>query len=90
LNTLVSFRSASPGFAGQFSVGVNIQQALLLGAVGLALDGKLQPLEHRHLVRELVDGRLLSTTRRISIAGSCSFNWGGMKRQWLTSNAPCS
>jgi hypothetical protein len=23
LNTLVSFRSASPGFAGQFSVGVN-------------------------------------------------------------------
>jgi len=23
LNTLVNFRSASPGFAGQFSVGVN-------------------------------------------------------------------
>ena len=35
------------------------QQALLLGVVGLALGGELQPLEHRHLVRELVDDRLL-------------------------------
>ena len=30
MNTLVSFRSASPGFAGQFSVGVNSSGSLLL------------------------------------------------------------
>jgi hypothetical protein len=34
-------------------------EAFLLGAVGLGLRGELQPLEHGHLVRELVDGGLL-------------------------------
>ena len=42
-------------------VGVDglVQQALLLGVVGLGLGRELQPLEHRHLVRELLDGGLL-------------------------------
>jgi len=35
------------------------QQASLLGAVALGLGGKLQPLEHGVLVRELVDEGLL-------------------------------
>ena len=35
------------------------QQALLLGIEGFRLGGELQSLEHGHLVRELVDGRLL-------------------------------
>jgi hypothetical protein len=34
-------------------------EALLLGVEGLGLGGELQPLEHRHLVGELVDGGLL-------------------------------
>ena len=48
-------------------VGVDrlFEQALLLGAEGLALGGELQPLEHRHLVRELVDDGLLEG--RISV-----------------------
>jgi hypothetical protein len=40
-------------------VGVDglLEQALLLGRERFALRGELQPLEHGHLVRELVDGR---------------------------------
>jgi hypothetical protein len=47
--------------AERLEVGVDrlLQQALLLGVEGFAAGGKLQPLEHRHLVRELVDGGLL-------------------------------
>ena len=50
-------------------VGVDrlFQQALLLGGEGLALGGELQPLEHRHLVRELVDGGLLEGRPRLSL-----------------------
>ena len=40
------------------------QQALLLGGVGLALGGELQPLEDRVLVRELVDDGLLERDLR--------------------------
>ncbi|MCY1556410.1 hypothetical protein D9M68_931560 [compost metagenome] len=42
-------------------VGVDglFQQALLFGVEGFGLGGELQPLEHGHLVRELVDGGLL-------------------------------
>jgi hypothetical protein len=36
-----------------------LKQAFLFGAEGLAPGGELQPLEHRHLVRELVDRGLL-------------------------------
>jgi hypothetical protein len=44
-----------------FQVGVDrfFEQALLLGVEVFALGGELQPLEHRHLVRDLVDRRLL-------------------------------
>lgn len=42
-------------------VGVDrlFQQALLFSVEGFRLGGKLQPLEHSHLMRELVDGGLL-------------------------------
>jgi hypothetical protein len=42
-------------------VGVDglFDEALLLGVEGLGLGRELQPLEHRHLVGELVDGGLL-------------------------------
>ncbi len=48
--------------AGQgLEVGVQglFEQARLLGVEGFALGRELQPLEHGHLVRELVDGGLL-------------------------------
>jgi hypothetical protein len=44
---------------GQVGIQRLFDQALLLGAVGLGLRGELQPLEHGHLVRELVDQRAL-------------------------------
>jgi hypothetical protein len=47
------------GHRRQVAVQRLLQQALLLGAVGLTLGGELQPLEDRVLVRELVDDRLL-------------------------------
>ena len=47
------------GHRRQVAVQRLFQQALLLGAVGLAPGGELQPLEDRVLVRELVDDRLL-------------------------------
>ena len=50
-------------------VGVDglFEQALLLGVEGLALCGELQPLEHGHLVRDLVDRGLLE--RDLSVLG---------------------
>ena len=44
---------------GQIGVQRLFDQALLLGRERLGLGGELQPLEHGHLVRELVDGGLL-------------------------------
>jgi hypothetical protein len=44
---------------GQVGVDGLFDQAFLFGVEGFALGGKLQALEHRHLVRELVDRRLL-------------------------------
>jgi len=38
LNTLVSFRSASPGFAGQFSVGVNTQNGAKIGFLWIVFE----------------------------------------------------
>ena len=49
-------RAAAPARSASMRL---FEQALLLGVEGLALGGELQPLEHRHLVRELVDGGLL-------------------------------
>lgn len=43
----------------QVSIDGLFQQALLLDIEGFGLGGELQPLEHGHLVRELVDGGLL-------------------------------
>jgi len=43
----------------QVSIDGLFQQALLLHIEGFGLGGELQPLEHGHLVRELVDGGLL-------------------------------
>ena len=56
-------------------VGVDrlFEQALLLGVEGLGLGGELQPLEHRHLVRELVDGGLLEGD--LAILRSISTRW---------------
>jgi hypothetical protein len=44
---------------GQVRIERLFEQALLLGVVGLALGGELQPLEDRVLVRELGDDGLL-------------------------------
>ena len=50
-------------------VGVDglFEQALLLGVEGLAPGGELQPLEHGHLVRDLVDRGLLE--RDLAVPG---------------------
>jgi hypothetical protein len=47
--------------AQRLQIGVDrlLQEAFLLGVERFAAGGELQPLEHRHLVRELVDGGLL-------------------------------
>ena len=47
------------GQCGQIGIEGLLDQALLLGGERLALGSELQLLEHRHLVRELVDGGLL-------------------------------
>ena len=51
------------GQCGQVGVDGLFEEALLIGqmcsVIGLGLGGELQPFQHRHLVRELVDGGLL-------------------------------
>jgi hypothetical protein len=49
------------GQGGQIGVNGFLEQALLFGVEGLGLGRELQPLEHRHLVSEFVDGGLLES-----------------------------
>jgi len=58
-------------------VGIDrlFKQALLFGAEGLGLGGELQPLEHRHLVVDLVDQRLLEGNLAIA-----AFDFGVLAR----------
>jgi hypothetical protein len=57
LGRLVNFDLGSD--CSQVGIQRLFDQAFLLGAVGLGLRSELQPLEHGHLVCELVDGGLL-------------------------------
>ena len=51
----------------QISVDRFFQQALLLGAEVLGLGRELQPLEHGHLVRDLVDRGLLERDLAVAL-----------------------
>jgi hypothetical protein len=65
-------------------VGIDrlFQQALLLGVEGLGLGSELQPLEHRHLVVDLVDQRLLEGDLAIATfdLGIAALNLGAVLR----------
>jgi hypothetical protein len=53
----------------QISINGLEQQALLLATVSFVAGGKLEALEHGHLVRELVDQGLLGTRFHQQLAG---------------------